>query len=198
MARLEHLPLFLLNTVLYPEQRLSLRVFETRYMDMVTDSLKTEQPFGVVQIRSGSEVGEVAEPEDVGTLAYIEGWEMTEPGVLHILVRAGQRFAIDRLDRRNKLVLADVKLWDDEPAVELTEEYSQMADFIRRIIQEFDAHRIAEPHRFDDASWVSMRLAQLLPVEPTLKQRWLELRDPLVRLRSIHAALSELAKEDDH
>lgn len=197
MTRVERLPLFLLNTVLFPEQRLPLRVFETRYMDMVTDSLKTEQPFGIVQIRSGSEVGDAAEPEDVGTLAYIEGWEMTEPGLLHILVRAGQRFAIDRVDRRGKLVLADVKLWGDEPAITLTQEYAQMADFIRRIIQEFDAHRIAEPYRFEDASWVGMRLAQLLPVEPALKQRWLELRDPLVRLGSIHVALSELARDDE-
>ena len=197
MARLERLPLFLLNTVLFPEQRLPLRVFEARYMDMVTDSLKTEQPFGIVQIRSGSEVGGVAEPEDVGTLAHIEGWEMTEPGVLHILVRAGRRFAIDRVDRHSKLVLADVNLWDDEAAVTIPEEHAQMADFIRRIIQEFDAHRIAEPYRFEDASWVGMRLAQLLPVEPALKQRWLELRDPLVRLGSIHEALSELARNDD-
>lgn len=197
MARLERLPLFLLNTVLFPEQRLPLRVFETRYMDMVTDSFKTEQPFGIVQIRSGSEVGEVAEPEDVGTLAYIEGWEMTEPGLLHILARGGQRFAIDRLDRRGKLLLADVHVWDDEPAVAIGEEYTQMADFIRRIIQEFDAHRIAEPYRFEDASWVGMRLAQLLPVDPALKQRWLELRDPVVRLGSIHGALSELAREED-
>ena len=197
MARLERLPLFLLNTVLYPEQRLPLRVFEARYMDMVTDSFKTGQPFGIVQIRSGSEVGEAAEPEDVGTLAYIEGWEMTEPGLLHILVRGGQRFAIDRLDRHSKLVLADVHVWDDESAVAVAEDYTQMADFIRRIIQEFDAHRIAEPYRFEDASWVGMRLAQLLPVEPALRQRWLELRDPVVRLGSIHAALSELAREDE-
>jgi uncharacterized protein len=198
MARLERLPLFLLNTVLYPEQRLPLRVFEARYMDMVTDSLKTDQPFGIVQIRSGSEVGEVAEPEDVGTLAYIEGWEMTEPGLLEILVRGGQRFAIDRVDRRGKLVLAAVQLWDDESVVRIPEEHVQMADFIRRIIQEFGAHRIAEPYRYEDASWVGLRLAQLLPVDPALKQRWLELRDPLVRLGSIHGALSELAKEDDH
>lgn len=197
MARLERLPLFLLNTVLYPEQRLPLRVFEARYMDMVTDSLKNEQPFGIVQIRSGSEVGEVAEPEGVGTLAYIEGWEMTEPGLLHILVRAGQRFAIQRVDRRGKVVLADVQLWGDEPTVPITEDYTQMADFIRRIIQEFEAHRIAEPYRFEDASWVGMRLAQLLPVDPGLKQRWLELRDPMVRLASIHDALSELANHDE-
>ena len=197
MARLERLPLFLLNTVLFPEQRLPLRVFEARYMDMVTDSFKTEQPFGIVQIRSGSEVGEAAEPEDVGTLAYIEGWEMTEPGVLHIQARGGQRFAIDRLDRSNKLVLADVHVWDDEATVAIGEEYTQMADFIRRILQEFDAHHIAEPYRFEDASWVGMRLAHLLPVEPALKQRWLELRDPVVRLGSIHNALSELARDDD-
>ena len=197
MERLERLPLFLLNTVLFPEQRLPLRVFEARYMDMVAESLKTEQPFGIVQIRSGSEVGDAAEPEDVGTLAYIEGWEMTEPGVLQILVRAGQRFAIERVDRRNKLVLAEVKLWDEEALVRVPDEYTQMADFIRRIIQEFDAHRIAEPYRYEDASWVGMRLAQLLPVDPALKQRWLELRDPLVRLASIHGALSDLSNEED-
>jgi Lon protease-like protein len=122
---------------------------------------------------------------------------MTEPGLLHILVRGGRRFAIERLDRRGKLMLANAQRWDDEPELAIPEEYAQMADFIRRIIQEFDAHRIAEPHRFGDASWVGMRLAQLLPVEPALRQRWLELRDPVARLDSIHAVLSELARDDD-
>jgi uncharacterized protein len=194
---MERLPLFLLNTVLFPEQRLPLRVFETRYMDMVAESLKHERPFGIILIRSGNEVGEAAEPAGVGTLAYIERWEMTEPGVLQILVRGGPRFAIERLSHAGKLALADVALWDSEPAVKVAPEFEQMAAFIQRIIDEFEAHLIAEPHRFDDASWVGMRLAQLLPVEPALKQQWLEQRDPVARLVAIRAALEALAADDE-
>ena len=195
MARLEHLPLFLLNTVLYPEQRLSLRVFEARYMDMITDCLKKELPFGLVSIRTGAEVGDIAEPMDVGTLAYIESWEMPGPGLLHIVARGGPRFHIETTEHVGKLTLASVVMWEEEAATSIAPEYTQLVDFIRRIVDETQTPIIAPPHRFDDASWVGMRLAQLLPLPLTRKQAWLEQRDPLARLESIQRELDKLVTD---
>ncbi|MFQ5993505.1 MAG: LON peptidase substrate-binding domain-containing protein [Acidiferrobacterales bacterium] len=69
---MSELPLFLIHGVLCPGGRLQLRVFEKRYMDMVTTCLKARQPFGVCLIRSGREVGEAAQPYSLGTTAYLE------------------------------------------------------------------------------------------------------------------------------
>ena len=79
------IPLFLLHTVLFPGARLPLKVFEARYLDMVSACLRDKQPFGVCLIKSGQEVGDAGEPHRVGTLAHIEEWEMPTTGILHIL-----------------------------------------------------------------------------------------------------------------
>src|SRR5207342_2174718 len=79
------LPLFPLNTVLFPGGRLPLRIFEQRYMDMAKACLKDSSPFGVCLIREGTEVGDPAVPAEVGTLAKLTTWDMPQLGVLHVL-----------------------------------------------------------------------------------------------------------------
>ncbi len=187
------MPLFLLQTVLFPEQRLSVRVFEARYMDMVTACLKFESPFGVCFIRSGQEVGKIAEPAAIGTLAHIERWAMPQPGVLHILVRGGLRFEIERSCPAGEMAQADVRLWEDELEQPLPVEFSPLADLLRRVMPDYGGEEIPEPHRYEDASWVGMRLAQLLPVENTYKQAWLEERQPLRRLAAINSLMTDMA-----
>lgn len=195
-TRHEALPLFLLNTVLFPEQRLPLRVFEARYLDMISACLKSQSPFGVCLIRRGAEVGEPAEHEPVGTLAHVEHWDMPQQGVLHIVARGGQRFEILDARAHNKLTVADVELWPDEPAAPVPEAERELSDFLRRIMLEVGDDFLPEPYRFDDAGWVGMRLAQLLPVENWRKQEWLTARAPLARLASIREVLTELAQPD--
>jgi Lon protease-like protein len=99
------LPLFPLKTVLFPGGVLPLRVFETRYVDMVRACMKTDTPFGVVAIRSGTEVGTAAEPYPVGTHAHIVEWDMPELGVLLLQTRGGQRFRILETRRQNNQLL---------------------------------------------------------------------------------------------
>ena len=196
MAGMQDLPLFLLNTVLFPDDRLPLRVFEPRYMDMVTGCLKSAQPFGVCLLRSGAEVGAAGEPMSVGTLAHIERWEMAEPGVLQILVRGGERFEIQSHYQRARLARAAVTPWPLEPPTPIAAEHAPLARLLQKILSDYGPGLIASPHHFNDATWVGMRLAQLLPVASSEKQRWLELRDPGTRLSHIQAALPALAAEE--
>ncbi len=197
---MRHLPLFLLQTVLFPEDKLPLRVFEARYMDMVTACLKVDKPFGVCLIQSGEEVGEPADPVTVGTLAFIKQWEMLQPGVLHILVLGHARFEIEKFYHEGKLAYADVRLWEAEPQLEIPADFSDLAQFLQQIVTDYGTELIPQPHRFNDASWVGMRLAQLLPVTNTIKQSWLEERSPALRLAAIKNKLKQLAapKEEDY
>jgi Lon protease-like protein len=184
---MSRVPLFLLHSVLFPGARLPLKVFEARYLDMVSDCLKREQPFGVCLIQSGKEVGEAGQPHAVGTLAKIEKWEMPTPGILHILVCGGERFAIRSSEARRQLVTAEVELWEPEPVLDIPARYATLVEFL----QEVQAQESVPPSeaRFDDASWVGLRLAELLPVENAIKQEWLVERDPVMRLASIFETL---------
>lgn len=187
------LPLFLLNTVLFPGGQLALKVFEARYLDMVSQCLKSGEPFGVCLLKSGSEVGEAGEPQPVGTLASIEHWDMPEAGILHILVRGSRRFRILSTQRDGQRVSADVALEEPEPTLEIPNRYRGLVDFLKEL-------RTRDPQpdsdaKYADASWVGMRVAEMLPVEPARKQQWLSERDPVTRLASILDTLKQLARE---
>ncbi len=192
--QIERLPLFLLHSVLFPGQRLPLRVFETRYMDVISASLRNNSPFGICLIRRGQEVGEVAEPVTVGTLARIERWEMRQSGVLEILVGGGRRFEIRALHLCGRLNMADVSPWDGEIAMTFPSEFQPLATIARQLVRDYGGEACSEPHRFEDADWVGMRLAQLLPFANGVKQTLLEEQDPLRRLAAIKVSLEDMAK----
>ena len=110
------LPLFPLQTVLFPGGRLPLRIFEQRYMDMAKECLRENLPFGVCLIREGREVGEPALPEDVGCTARIVEWDMPQLGVLQVVTRGERRFRI-RSHRVQTDGLAPLRARDHQPAI---------------------------------------------------------------------------------
>jgi uncharacterized protein len=176
-------PIFPLNAVLFPGGLLPLRVFEARYMDMTRDCMKRDAPFGVCLIREGSEVGSPAVPEGIGCLAKILEWDMQQQGILNIKTRGGQRFRI--LESRagpQGLISADVELIPAEAKAAVPEEFGPCARLLEMVVADQGKPIFAEPHSFDDASWVGYRLAEILPVPLVAKQKLLELSDSLGRL----------------
>ena len=90
---MSELPLFPLQTVLLPDGRLALRVFEPRYLDMVARCLRGENRFGVIAIREGAEVG-AATTYDSGTSAEIVDWHQEQGGLLGILAAGRTAFRL--------------------------------------------------------------------------------------------------------
>jgi Lon protease-like protein len=176
-------PIFPLNTVLFPGGLLPLRVFEARYMDMTRDCLKRDEPFGVCLIREGAEVGAPAVPETVGCLAKILEWDMQQQGILNIKTRGGQRFRI--LERRTGaqgLTTAEIEPIPAEAGAAVPEEFAACARLLEMVVADQGKPIFAEPHAFNDASWVGYRLAEILPVPLAAKQKLLELSDSVGRL----------------
>ena len=173
----DEIPLFPLHTVLFPGGLLPLRVFEPRYMEMVSTCLRANEPFGVCLIREGREVGAPAVPHSVGCLARIVQWDMQQLGVLTIVARGERRFHIlERSVQRDGLARARIELLAEEGNEAVPEESQLGARLLRAILDE-DADagaRIEQPFRFESASWVSARLAETLPLSPALKQDLLE------------------------
>ena len=187
------LPLFPLGTVLFPGGILPLRIFETRYIDMVRNCLRTETGFGVCAIRDGSEVGVAAEVHAVGTRAVIADWEGRPDGLLGITARGEQRFRVLRTwVERNRLVMGEVAYLDEPPATPLPEEFLGLAALLERLLSELGPPYADLPRDADNAAWVGARLAELLPVSLEIKQQMLECDDPLSRLFMLRDAMLNL------
>lgn len=203
MNELDWIPIFPLNTVLFPRGVLPLRVFETRYVDMVRDCMKSSAPFGVVAIRAGNEVGTAAEPYDVGTLAHIIACDVEDLGVLLLHTQGGERFRIiEKRTQRNQLIEARITPLPADDLGQTGESLALCAKVLQVVIDEL--HRRAgdlpdadfinpftEPHALDSPTWVANRWSEMLPIALEDKQELLELTDAGLRLERVQSYLQE-------
>ncbi len=180
------LPLFPLNTVLFPDGPLPLRIFETRYVDMVRRCMREETGFGVVLIAEGPEAGGPARFVGVGTEASIVDFDRLEGGLLGIRCRGRERFRVLESRRAaDGLNIGQVLPLAPQPAVPLPSQFAPLADVLRAVLPQLGELYAAMPRRFDDAAWVGHRLAEVLPLATPDKQALLEMDDPVARLEVI-------------
>lgn len=190
--------LFPLQTVLFPGGLLPLRVFEARYIDLVTQCLREDAAFGVNLIREGSEVGRPAVPYEVGTSARIVSCDADAPGLLQVAVVGGRRFRVlETHTGANGLLLADVEWLDEAPHLPVPAECGMLVAVLRAIMSDLGDEHFPPPQRFDDADWVGMRLAGVLPIPMRARQALLELELPIDRLEIIRRYLGQQGLKQD-
>ena len=174
--------LFPLNIVLFPGGPLPLRIFETRYVDMIGRCMREGAGFGAVLIREGGEVGP-AETFDVGTLADIVDFHQLSDGLLGLSCIGRQRFRIrSRCTQADGLNLAEVDRLQPESTVPVPARHSRLAELLKNVLPQLGEVYEGIEMRPDDAAWVGYRLAEILPIPLADKQRVLELDDPIQRL----------------
>ena len=191
-ARTLQLPVFPLKAVLFPDGVLPLKIFEQRYIDMTKECLREEKPFGVCLLTSGEEVGAAAEFADIGTLCTITDWDMPQLGILHLTTTGGQRFQVkSHVVADNGLNTAEISLLEPEPRHGVGAEYDSLVRLLEVLIERIGESHFPEERRFDDASWVSYRLAEILPLKLTIKQTMLEINDSNVRMKVLAQFLKQ-------
>ena len=176
--------LFPLNIVLFPDGPLPLRIFETRYVDMVRRCMREGHGFGVALIREGREVG-MGETDtyEVGTLAKITDFHQLPDGLLGLSCVGQQRFGIQARSRQaDGLHLAEVQWLDAEPAVPVPSRHARLPELLRTVLPQLGEVYTGIQMRLDDAAWVGHRLAEILPIPLGDKQSYLEMDDPVERL----------------
>lgn len=187
------IPIFPLNTVLYPEGILPLRIFEPRYLDMIGECLKEQKDFGVCLIRNGLETGKAASVYEIGTTAKIVDWNSHDDGTLLITCIGQQRIRLlNQRVRDNQLVEADVELIEHEDDLDLPVQYQLFSDLLRQVVEKFDLPYVKEHEKYNDPYWVGCRLAEILPVELAEKQMLLEMDDPIHRLHQLQDAIEKI------
>jgi len=184
--------LFPLHTVLFPGGPLPLRIFETRYTDMVRRCMRTQEPFGVVMIQEGDEAGVVATTATVGCTARIVDFHTLHDGLLGISCVGERKFRVLRVWRADDgLNMGEVAWLPVEPELPVPAECERLASTLRRALEELAEHYENVARKFDDAAWIGARIAELLPIELADKQALLELDDPIERLRSLLTVVKE-------
>lgn len=192
-------PLFPLRTVLYPGGPLPLRIFESRYLDMISKCLKSDSPFGVLLIRSGSETG-LASTYDIGTLARITDWYQGSDGVLGITAVGEQRFRLLSSSRQaDGLNTGQIEILGDVAGPTLPDEYKPLAQILSGVLDDLGRLYESLDRNYDDADWVGYRFAEILPITAEQKQSCLEAEDPVRRLELMREVLESVrGPENDH
>lgn len=173
------IPIFPLNTVLFPAGRLPLRIFEVRYVDMTKACLRDHSVFGVCLIQDGREVGEPAVPHALGCSARIVEWDVQGAGLFSLVTEGDRVFRI--LEQRvqpDGLIRAQIQWLEPLPPMPLPESHRALGRFLGEIVEKIGAENFSQPPRLDDVAWVCHRLAEILPMDNASRLQLLELRRP--------------------
>ena len=191
-SELEELPLFPLRSVLFPGGVLPLRIFEPRYVDMISACMREGKGFGVVLIRQGAEARMTPDEEQpeifmTGTEAVIVDFNQADNGLLGIVANGGRKFLVhETSEQADHLLVGKVEYLPEEPVGELLPEHEPLVAVLKELTQHPLVQKLNIEVDFDQAKSVSLRLADLLPIEPEIKQALLQMRWPRERLTELH------------
>jgi hypothetical protein len=195
----ETIPLFPLNSVLFPGGPLKLRIFETRYVDMVSRCMRENTGFGVAMIVEGSEAGGSARTVGSGTAARIVDFEKLPDGLLGITAVGERSFVIESVARQaDALNVAVVRWLPAEPTLAVPADCDYLVQLLQHALPQLAPAYDHTPVAYEDAAWVGARLVEILPLPLPEKQRCLEMRDPLERLDYLRLRVKvEVSAEGD-
>jgi len=189
------LPLFPLAAPLFPEQVMPLQIFEPRYIKLISDCLKAQQGFGVVQIREGHEVGGGAQIFQFGVEAQIIDFEQLPNGLLGIQVVGRRKFSVTSTEQgQMNQLLAEVAWLIDEPPTVVPDDF----DGLRLLLDDLKLHSAVRALQLPeclDARHLGWQLCQLLPLDAPDKVALLSLDDPIERLDHLAERVEQIGRE---
>lgn len=175
-----------------------LRVFESRYIDMVSSCMKADEPFGVLLIKDGKEAGP-ATTYEVGSLARITDFYQGSDGLLGITAMGGQRFRLIANERQSDgLNIGEIELIEPETPLALPDEYQVLPEMLANVLDDLGRLYELENRDYQDAVWVTYRFLEILPIELEQKQLSLESSDTLARLTLVSELLDSVRAPTNH
>jgi Lon protease-like protein len=197
---LTEIALFPLSSVLMPQARLPLQIFEQRYLDLVARCMRENEGFGVAWLKQGSEVSggslDVPNISELGTYGLIVDWDQLPNGLLGITIEGRQRFSVDALWRESDgLIKARVAMQPSTEPAPLPDQYAGLADVLRGLLRHPQIKRLNLPVQHQDGWTVGYQLAQLLPLEESIKHALLGIDSLQQLLEELDKLLRELSGE---
>ena len=196
------LPLFPLNTILFPDGLLHLQIFELRYLTMIKQCVANGTEFGVVAQTASPKTDEPMANETFtrfGTRAKIVAHSAPMAGLLRIECVGTQRFEVtSSAQQKLGLWVAEVEDIAADQVVAVPAELKDTVTALRNVINTLQARAanpehtlILPPYRFNDCGWVANRWCELIPMPADQQQGLLTLENPLIRLELVQDMLLE-------
>ena len=174
-------PIFPLRTILFPGSKLPLRIFEPRYLDMVSRCMRSNIEFGIVLSRKVPQPG-MFETYATGTLAKIIDWNQGDDGLLGITTLGTNKFELLSMTKQEDgLNIGDIRIIEKEEDFKAPSNFDNMINLLEAILEDVDLYHERDKF-FDSASWISFRFAEILPLKIEDKQKCLEFDDPILRM----------------
>ena len=197
-------PLFPLKTVIFPDGVMPLRIFETRYIDMLRECMKQSVPqFGICTL---NELCDESDPNveifKTGTLVQVIDFDMAADQMLQVTVQGATKFEIlnTHIDDNN-LLRGHIRTLPAEADTELSVEYQDLELLLKKVFadwkkQDDSLHSRFYKANYDSAAWVGSRLSEFITMTMEEKQSLLECHDPLDRLDQLRIILSSQASDE--
>lgn len=183
---------------MFPEGILPMRIFEPRYVDMVSECMRDDKGFGICLLKEGSEVGENRQFYSSGTYVKIIDFDSLDDGLLGISVQGMRRFKVISTSQRENLLNEGEIAWlNEEDQSAISENYQSFADLLSALSKRYELPFEVEQDRLQHASWVSCRLAELLPFNKASKQHLLELDHSEDRFQYMHELLEQMNLDEN-
>ncbi|CAM3698583.1 Peptidase S16 lon domain-containing protein [Pseudomonas reidholzensis] len=191
------LPLFPLNTVLFPGCMLDLQIFEARYLDMIGRCMKQGGGFGVVCILEGEQVGKVPSGvASIGCEALIRDFDQQENGLLGIRVEGVRRFEVEQTEvQKDQLLLGEVRWLTEGTDSELSEHDDDLLALLLALGEHPMVASLDMPRAVDGRRSLANQLAYLLPFMEEDKLDLLAIDSPQARLAAIQNLLERIQGE---
>lgn len=201
---METIPLFPLNSILFPKGRVSLQIFESRYVDMIRQCLKDQTGFGVVLIESGSEVvhkGQKLDIHRVGTYSNVVDWNQLPNGLLGITVEGHTTFRIiESWREESDLCKAEVVYREndsvDSGPIDVGEQFQEYVELLQGLSRHPAIEELKLDISFENLREIAWRLSEFLPISNRDKQALLELTDPFDRLEQIELYINSMNQQE--
>lgn len=186
---MQTLALFPLPLVVFPGAIHTLRIFEPRYLDMVSDCMRNERGFGITL--SFEEDAQTVAFAEIGTLVRIIDWGQADNGMLSIRVQGQQKFCVhDYRVGNNDLILAEIEDIPAEKAMTIGPDQHELIE-VGQLLQAREVMPAEhDKWQWRDAVWASYRLAELLPLTLEQQQAALALPDATARFQMLSALFS--------
>ena len=189
-----NLSVFPLNAIVCPKGRLSLRIFELRYLDMVRVCLRQEEPFVVTLASPHKKQGQIF--YTTGTMVKIVDFgEALQNGMLNIVVEGIAQVGLSELSKQEDgLWKAEITEKNQEPYSTTPEEFDDLCLVLKALVKHPYVQELDMDIDYEDAREVGWRLTELLPLGNEQKQCLYEMENSKQRLSKIADQLSDLVE----
>ncbi len=172
-----------------------LRVFEPRYVRLVTEASAGKRDFAMAQVNPYVSQTHPDRILPLATKVQIEDFEQLDHGLLGITIAGVEKVKIvKRWQEADQLHIADVEQLDSWPDVDLTAEYQPLVQQLQKLLQQYPALQQLYPYpKYSNATWLASRYLEILPMQPALRQQLALQSSPAPCLDSLQAWMSHQA-----